>query len=48
MALAKADPIEARATALVKDSLPVFIYFEDYGVLDSAVYLPRFLEDMSA
>ena len=25
---------------------PVFIYFENYGILDSAVYLPRFLEDL--
>lgn len=46
--LAKAEPVEARAEAIVEASLPVFIYFEDYGVLDSAVYLPRFLEDMGA
>jgi predicted ATP-dependent endonuclease of OLD family len=25
-------------------SLPVFIYFENYGILDSAVYLPEFVE----
>ena len=31
----------------IKDELPVFIYFENYGILDSAVYLPRFLEDLS-
>lgn len=31
--------------ALVK-AIPVFIYFDNYGVLDSAVYLPRFIEDM--
>ena len=31
----------------IEDELPVFIYFEDYGILDSAVYLPRFLEDLS-
>ncbi len=30
----------------IKDELPVFIYFENYGILDSAVYLPRFLEDL--
>ena len=29
----------------IKDELPVFIYFENYGILDSAVYLPRFLVD---
>lgn len=26
------------------DKMPVFIYFEDYGVLDSAIYLPQFLD----
>ena len=29
----------------IEDALPVFIYFENYGILDSAVYLPRFLKD---
>ncbi len=28
----------------VKSELPVFIYFENYGILDGPVYLPRFLE----
>jgi hypothetical protein len=28
----------------LSDKLPVFIYFEDYGVLDSAIYLPEFIE----
>ena len=32
----------------IEDELPVFIYFENYGILDSAVYLPRFLEDLTA
>jgi energy-coupling factor transporter ATP-binding protein EcfA2 len=31
---------------LIETRLPVFIYFENYGVLDSAIYLPRFLEDL--
>ena len=31
----------------IEDELPVFIYFENYGILDSAVYLPRFLEDLT-
>ena len=30
----------------IEGALPVFIYFENYGILDSAVYLPRFLEDL--
>ena len=34
---------EALFKALL-DKLPIFIYFEDYGVLDSAIYLPEFLE----
>ncbi len=37
----------AQATALVTESMPVFIYFENYGILDSAIYLPRFLEDLT-
>ena len=28
----------------LSERLPVFIYFEDYGVLDSAIYLPEFIE----
>lgn len=35
-----------QAKALIKLHLPVFIYFENYGILDSAIYLPRFLEDL--
>jgi predicted ATP-dependent endonuclease of OLD family len=27
--------------------LPVFIYFDNYGILDSAIYLPRFIEDLT-
>jgi hypothetical protein len=27
--------------------LPAFIYFENYGILDSAVYLPSFLDDLA-
>jgi hypothetical protein len=35
-----------QAQVLVEENLPVFIYFENYGILDSAIYLPRFLEDL--
>lgn len=47
------NPLLARAQAPSKadalfealtKALPVFIYFEDYGVLDSAIYLPQFIE----
>ena len=39
-------PVDERLWAEVKEKLPVFIYFDDYGVLDSAVYLPRLIEDL--
>jgi predicted ATP-dependent endonuclease of OLD family len=51
------DPVLARAqkpfvreqvVKLIEDRLPVFIYFENYGILDSAIYLPRFLQDMKS
>lgn len=38
-------PIPQRLDEAIENNLPVFIYFENYGILDSAVYLPRFLED---
>lgn len=40
----KICPIE-QVKNLIEEHLPVFIYFENYGILDSAIYLPRFLED---
>ncbi|WP_429462051.1 ATP-dependent nuclease [Paraburkholderia sp. JPY465] len=43
---AKEEPIRAQIDALVKAKLPVLIYFENYGALDSAIYLPRFIEDL--
>ncbi len=43
---AKAGPALPKINALIEESLPVLIYFENYGVLDSAIYLPRFLEDL--
>lgn len=35
-----------KAAGLIEEHMPVFIYFENYGILDSAIYLPRFLEDL--
>ena len=43
---AETVPILQQFDEAIKDELPVFIYFENYGILDSAVYLPRFLEDL--
>lgn len=40
-------PVLDRIDELVKGKLPVLIYFESYGVLDSAIWLPRFLEDLA-
>ena len=45
---AETAPIPQQLDEAVKGELPVFIYFENYGILDSAVYLPRFLEDLEA
>ena len=42
---AKAGPVVHRIGALIEARLPVLIYFENYGILDSAIWLPRFLED---
>ena len=41
---AQTAPLLQQIDEAVEAELPVFIYFENYGVLDSAVYLPRFLE----
>lgn len=41
----KLGPVLPRINKLVEARLPVLIYFENYGILDSAIWLPRFLED---
>ena len=43
---AKEPSIPEQLNKAVESALPVFIYFENYGILDSAVYLRRFLEDL--
>lgn len=45
---AQRDPVLPQVKALVQSRLPVFVYFENFGILDSAIYLPRFLEDQQA
>ena len=40
--------LASKIDTLVESRLPVCIYFEDYGVLDSAVWLPRFREDLQS
>ena len=44
---ARTTPLAEQVDDIVESSLPVFIYFEDYGVLNSEVYLPGFLQDLS-
>jgi hypothetical protein len=44
---AQTEPLPDRLDAMIEEELPVFIYFENYGILDSAVYLPRFLDDLA-
>ena len=38
--------VTSQSETLIEGHLPVFIYFENYGILDSAIYLTRFLEDL--
>jgi energy-coupling factor transporter ATP-binding protein EcfA2 len=45
---AKKTPADEQIAALMEAQLPVFIYFDDYGVLDSAIYLPNFLRDLDS
>ena len=43
---AKKPSITDQANKKIERILPVLIYFENYGILDSAIWLPRFLEDL--
>ena len=46
-ALAEAQkPPPNQLAKLIESRLPVFVYFENYGILDSAIYLPRLIEDL--
>jgi energy-coupling factor transporter ATP-binding protein EcfA2 len=44
---AEVRPLHERLEEEIKLHLPVFIYFENYGILDSAVYLPHFIDDLA-
>ena len=44
--MAKTETVLEQLNEALEGELPVFIYFENYGILDSAVYLTRFLEDL--
>ena len=43
---AKEGPVIDQIDQTIEQHMPVLIYFENYGILDSAVWLPRFLEDL--
>lgn len=45
---AKADAASKLINGAAREALPIFIYFENYGIINSAVYLPRFLQDLKA
>lgn len=47
LARAQVESIPDRLDTAIEEALPVFIYFENYGILDSAVYLPRFVQDLA-
>jgi len=44
---AQTTPMSDRLKVAIESAMPVFIYFENYGILDSAVYLPRLLDDLT-
>ena len=43
---ARQEPVVDKINGMVDDNLPVLIYFENYGILDSAIWLPRFLDEL--
>ena len=43
---AQEPPVIDQINEMIEQNLPVLIYFENYGILDSAIWLPRFLEDL--
>ena len=43
---AKKPSVINQSNKMIEQNLPVLIYFENYGILDSAIWLPRFLEDL--
>ncbi len=45
VAEAAKPPVSAQIAELCRTQMPVFIYFENYGILDSAIHLSRHIED---
>ena len=44
---ARQEPVIDEIDGIIEADLPVLIYFENYGILNSAIWLPRFLEDLN-
>ena len=44
---AQREPVVNEINHLVEGNLPVLIYFETYGILDGAIWLPRLLQDLN-
>lgn len=45
---ANGEPLSEQLDKAIEDKLPVFIYFDSYDLLNSAVYLPKFIEELSS
>lgn len=45
--VAREGPVIDQINEKIKHNLPVLIYFENYGILDNAIWLPRFIEDLN-
>ena len=45
--VAKEPSVSDKINEKIKDNLPVVICFENYGILDGAIWLPRFIEDLN-
>ncbi|MCE2435741.1 MAG: AAA family ATPase [Candidatus Latescibacteria bacterium] len=43
---AKEPSVIDQIDEMIKQNLPVLIYFENYGILGSAIWLPHFIEDL--
>ncbi len=43
---AEKGSITNRIDELIEDNLPVFIYFENYGIIRNAIWLPRLVADL--
>ncbi len=45
---AQTESVTDQLDEILDGQIPVFIYFENYGILDSTIWLPRFIQDLKA